>query len=555
MKRIRPIEAALLLLLGGAAPCLAQTREPGVRDAARMFSPDAVAKADARLRDLARDGGWQVFVETIEALENQTIEDRARADARGLNVHGLIVVISKRDHKLDFQPSRSAEKVFTKEKLARLVKRMSADFGDKKFDQGLLDTVAAIENDARVVGVRDTAKMFSPDAIRKANAALAAIRQQNQWQVIIETVESLDGQTAAERAAANGEAMNVRGLSIVIAKKEHKLDVVASKSARPMFTREKTAAIARAIEGDFHAKQFDKGLLDAVAAIEADACGEPLVAAAPPAPTKLGVPLKAEKAAPPLPAVPGAEPARTPNVLPMVLIGVVGILALLWMISLARRRASVPPPQQGWPQPQPRQPEPGTIPPPRPAQTGYGPPPAGYGPGYGPGPGYPPPPPQHGGGLGSFAAGALGGLGGAIAGNILYDQFGRPHHPDGVGTPPDHTAAGVFPPAHPNTTVEPPRETFDPNAGASGDWSGDDRQSAPPPDAWEGAEGASGDWGTGAPDQDTGTTGDWGGNEPAADDAGATGDWGGDSGSADADADAGGDWGGGASDQDAGGSW
>jgi len=75
--------------------------------------------------------------------------------------------------------------------------------------------------------------------------------------------------------------------------------------------------------------------------------------------------------------------------------------------------------------------------------------------------------------MGNFAAGALGGLGGAIAGNILYDQFGRPHHAPAPGAPPhEHSAAGVFPPTAPGPGQEPPRETFDPNAGATGDWGG-----------------------------------------------------------------------------------
>ena len=98
---------------------------------------------------------------------------------------------------------------------------------------------------------------------------------------------------------------------------------------------------------------------------------------------------------------------------------------------------SPPPPPQGGYAPAPPQ-----GPGPRPAlpygQPGYGPPPGpgypagGYGPGYPPGGGYGPPPPRQGGG---FVSGALGGLGGAVLGNILYDKFGHPHTPEGQPFP------------------------------------------------------------------------------------------------------------------------
>ncbi|MDR3637062.1 MAG: TPM domain-containing protein [Isosphaeraceae bacterium] len=574
MKRVCPI-GVVLLALSGAMPCMAQSRDPGVRDVAKMFSAPAVQKADERLKDLHRDGGWDVFIETIDSLKDQTIEQRARSDAQVLNAHGLVVVISKADHKLDVQPSRSAEKVFTKDKVSQIVRLMTESFKSKEYDKGLLDAVAAIEDDARVVGVRDSAKMFSADAVKKANESLAALRRKSRWQVVVETVDSLKGQTPAERAIANGKAMNVHGLSIVISKGDHRLTVEPSDSARKTFTKAKTEAIAETIERDFKAKEYDKGLLDAVAAIESDVASN-VVATSTPA-----LPASAAPPAPPLKPVAAAKPVEPPSAipptviaqpvpaadgngtskLPMIVIAVVGVLFLFWIVSMARRRREPVPPPQGWQQPP--QPQPGYAPQgPRPGPPGYlppGPPAPGYapGPGYGPAPGYGPPPPQHGGGLGGFAAGALGGLGGAIAGNILYDQFGRPHQGGAPVVPPhEHSAGGVFPPAQPTPGQEPPRETFDPNAGATGDWGADNNQAAPPPDQWGGDAGASGDWGAGQPAADAGASGDWGSGEPAAEEPGPTGDWGGGS----EEPDASGDWGGDAGapdapDQDQGGSW
>jgi hypothetical protein len=225
--------------------------------------------------------------------------------------------------------------------------------------------------------------------------------------------------------------------------------------------------------------------------------------------------------------------------MPLILLGV-GVLVFLWLLSRAFRRPQRPPyqypaPGMGGPSqpvPSPVGPAPNYGPGPRPGappmgNPGYAPAgPAVGNPGYGPPPGYgyggPPPPPQRTGG--GFVSGALGGLGGAIAGNILYDQFGRPHPTEGA--PPAggvHNAGGMYPPVHPGDQA-PPSETYDPTAGAGGDWGGTP-EPAPSADDWSGSgdAGAGGDWG-GSPTQeassDPGAGGDWG----SGDDGGAGGD-------------------------------
>ncbi len=130
-------------------------------------------------------------------------------------------------------------------------------------------------------------------------------------------------------------------------------------------------------------------------------------------------------------------------------------------------------------------------------RPGMGP---GGGPGYYGGPGY-------GGRGGGFFSGLLGGLGGAIAGNWLYDQMSGRHGnmtSAGAGYPPDDPSAGV------------PDQ-------------GDDIVGAED----NGGRGASWDDGSGG---DTGG-GDWGGGDGGGDWGGGGGDWGG--------GDGGGDWGGG----------
>jgi hypothetical protein len=168
--------------------------------------------------------------------------------------------------------------------------------------------------------------------------------------------------------------------------------------------------------------------------------------------------------------------------------------------------------------------------------------------GYPPGHGFQGQPPMQGGG---FVSGALGGLAGAVVGNILYDQFGRPIPAQGA----ERSAGQSTPPADPNAAnagwpSETPAssaqaEVYHDDAGAGGTWN---PPASPASEEWGAAPGAGGDWSTPEPSgpppgewgvAETSDQGDWATpSEPI--DAG--GDWGGD---------AGGDWGGG----DVGGDW
>jgi len=147
-------------------------------------------------------------------------------------------------------------------------------------------------------------------------------------------------------------------------------------------------------------------------------------------------------------------------------------------------------------------------------------------------------------------SGALGGLGGAIVGNILYDKFGRAIPQEGSSHGHEHyghadTQGNAWPQGQAPAPAQP-SETYDPNAGVGGDWG--------TPDAPAADEGAGGDWGNAAPVNEGG--GDWGSPDNSAPDDGG-GDWGG-SPEPEPEPDTGGDWGGGGDSggtDDQGGSW
>ena len=82
------------------------------------------------------------------------------------------------------------------------------------------------------IGVRDNARMFSAGAVRTADQALSAILRDQRLQVVIETVDSLKGRPIDGLAVAHARELQVRGLYILIAKRDRKLWVEPSKSAR-----------------------------------------------------------------------------------------------------------------------------------------------------------------------------------------------------------------------------------------------------------------------------------------------------------------------------------
>lgn len=537
MYRTIPIPMAVASLIVAAALAQAQAQSAdeavGVHDGAKLFSTAALKAAEQGLREVqsGSEGRWQVLVTTVDSLHGKAPRDLAVEAAEKARLKGLSVVISKADKKVFVEPSRSAESAFPAAERERVVAAITNAFKKGDFDRGLRDAVAEVRFAALGVGVRDGAAMFTPEAVAKADEALDALRRRTNWGAAIETVASLKGRPRREAADTNARASKVHGLYVLISKGDKTIDAVPSHSAEATFTRDRIKSIDDAVTSAFKAGDFDKGLTDAVATIRRDAeAGSPSIARAPvvvksdePAPPRPSVPAAIPPAIPP--ATPAAQPAANEagSALPVLLVVGGVVLMGLWLLSKLFRRSGAAPQQQpgyGYPQGQPVAqpgPRPGYGPQMPPAPGGYGPPPA---PGYGYGP---PPPQQGGGGMGGMVTGALGGLGGALAGNLLYDQMTHRHEGQG----PAHNTGGVVPPAGSNWPPAntgagaPPPESYDPNAGAGGSWGAPD-QPAANPDADPNA-GTGGNWGT--PDEPTpDADGSWGAPEeqPSPD---AGGDW------------------------------
>ncbi len=351
--------------------------------------------------------------------------------------------------------------------------------------------LVAISGLANAAEIRDRAGLFSADATRKAQADLDRIEGEYQVPVVIEAIESLDGRSIDVVLPEHAGALAKKGLYVLIARQDHKIQADVYKSYKKYFPRTREIAIRSAFEKDFGRGDFDAGLAKGVEKIDSTfsearaEAGGTLRPTTPPAVRRGAAPAPAGRA-----AIPGKSSWGAGSLITIVL----GILAVLLVFRIIRALFSAG--RGGYANQN--------------QMMGRGP----GGPGYGGGGG------GYGGapaGGGGFMSSMFGGIGGALAGNWLYDQFSGGRHQSGYTD----------------------QNTIDPGAtaGAAGEAAGPD---------WVGPNDGGGDWGGGGGDGG----GNWGGDAGGGG-GGGGGDWGGDAGGG-----GGGDWGGGGGGGgDDGGSW
>ena len=312
---------------------------------------------------------------------------------------------------------------------------------------------------AQAASVRDSAGMFSPEAVRQAQAKLDRIERESKVPILIETVESLPeaanlkppekrsliNDVATRRARESGQ-----GVYLLISKDDHLIsNVLTRKQLASRLPSNVRLNIRDAIAANFKKGDFDAGLNHAVDAFGRALAGGPVTGAVP-GPG----------------GVAGRPRGGTSGIGTLLMIGL-GIVAVMFVLRLLGGLFGGAG-RQGYGQ----------------GQMGGGPGQMG-GPGWG-GQGYGP---QRGGG---FMSSLFGGIGGAMAGNWLYDQFSGRHH-GGTTDSSSYGAGGA-------TGYDPGGDEIvggNDDGGQGADWGG----------------GGGGDWGGGG--------GDWGGGG----DGGGGGDW------------------------------
>lgn len=243
-------------------------------------------------------------------------------------------------------------------------------------------TVPSVAAPSATSFVDDSGKFFSEATIKELTSRIERIKNATGKEVYVVTVGKLTGKTIDEAAVLFGRTRQVNGIVIYISKEPSKLAVKVGTNTARLITNEKQLMVRDTMLQAFKEKRFDDGILQAVGLLENQMRHK-----------SVGMTTNPNKQ----PPIQG-EPRRAKGTNWLLLLILIGGGFLILRIIL--RAMSGGQAQQGLP--------------------------GGASPGLGGQPGMP-----GGGGGGGFMNSLLGGLGGAMLGNWLFNSFSG-HHNDSV---------------------------------------------------------------------------------------------------------------------------
>ena len=121
--------------------------------------------------------------------------------------------------------------------------------------------------------IRDSAKMFSAETVRKVKDLIDQIERDTKVAVRIETVESVGNVPVATAASQKvrdwvREQSDLLGVLVLIDKADHRFEVMRTPALSNVLTKDDLTEIRDAFIKEFKRGQFDEGLLAGVHAIE-----------------------------------------------------------------------------------------------------------------------------------------------------------------------------------------------------------------------------------------------------------------------------------------------
>jgi glc operon protein GlcG len=116
--------------------------------------------------------------------------------------------------------------------------------------------------------VRDLAGLFSADAIKAARETLQKLEKATNVATMIETTETLKGENIDETAVRLARRSGLKGVFILIAKKEAKIEVLSSRAYAEALPRAARNRVRQLFIDEFRQRKFDDGLRQGVEALE-----------------------------------------------------------------------------------------------------------------------------------------------------------------------------------------------------------------------------------------------------------------------------------------------
>ncbi|MGO9600035.1 MAG: heme-binding protein [Isosphaeraceae bacterium] len=115
--------------------------------------------------------------------------------------------------------------------------------------------------------VRDRAGLFTAEVTRTAREALAKLEKATGVPVLIETIETLDGQSIDEEATHRARRSGTQGIYILIARKETKIEVLVSRRYADALPRQARNDVRSVFIESFGKHDFDEGLRKSIEAL------------------------------------------------------------------------------------------------------------------------------------------------------------------------------------------------------------------------------------------------------------------------------------------------
>jgi uncharacterized membrane protein YgcG len=144
---------------------------------------------------------------------------------------------------------------------------------------------------APAASIRDSAGMFSPEAVRQAQAKLDRIERETKVPILIETVESLpeaanmspdQKRTLINEVAARRAERGDQGVYVLISKNDHLIsNVLVRKRLANRLPSSVRLSIRDTVVADFKRGDFDAGLNDLVDGIGRALASGPVAGAVP----------------------------------------------------------------------------------------------------------------------------------------------------------------------------------------------------------------------------------------------------------------------------------
>jgi uncharacterized membrane protein YgcG len=134
---------------------------PEIKDEAKYFSPEAVKKANETIREIYKKYGKDLLIETfasVPADQAEKVKDMTTAEkntffrkwavqrAQQSVVQGIYILVCKDPRNLQILISKKTESVFDSKAFKKLKENLFTDFGNKKFDEGLLAAVKLVKD-------------------------------------------------------------------------------------------------------------------------------------------------------------------------------------------------------------------------------------------------------------------------------------------------------------------------------------------------------------------------------------------------------------------------